>query len=146
MQFAKQKWQRDVFIGSSEVFPCLQEAMRSGSEAIQGDWLTCVIVTKRFSFRELCGRGHLDHLECLSGLMKIGVAFYITSYCMPQLLLSLSFLFALTSMAFRFIISLLMPLQPSGREIKRTGGIQSSCAWSSSLAWFLFVSPPLYFF
>lgn len=53
--------------------------------------------------------------------MKSGEAFYITSYCMPQLLFFLSFLFSLTSITLRFIISLLMPLQPPGREIKRTG-------------------------
>lgn len=140
MQTEKQKWQRNVLIGSSEVCSCLQGAWKSGPEAIARWWTHLCYWDKEST----CGWEHPDHLECLSGLVKSGEAFDITNHCMPQLLFFLSFLFFLTSML-SDLLSAFWCLC-SHQEETEDWGVQSSCAWPSSLSCFLFVSLPLYFF
>lgn len=125
-------WERDADWEAEMTKECVDWVFRSLSlptgSLEEWAWGHCQVIDSPVLLRQgaslsesTCGWEHPDHLECLSGLMKSGEAFYITSYCMPQLLFFLYFLFSLTSIALRFIISLLMPLQPSGREIKRTG-------------------------
>lgn len=61
-----------VFRGLSLPGGFLRVGMRPGG------WLLCVIEKKRLSFREHWGLEHSYHLECLSGLIESGEAFYIS--------------------------------------------------------------------
>lgn len=79
------------------------------------------------------------------GSRRVERHLYTTSYCMPQLLLFLPSLHSLTSMVLRFINSLFMT-SAAIKKRKRTGRIQFSCAWPSSLSWFVFCLPSFCFF
>lgn len=114
---------------------------------LPGHWLTCVTETRNCSFREhlrsraspslgMLVRAHGEWRGILS----------LTSDCMPELLLLfLSSLFSPTAWFSDLLTAFSCLLQPSGREIKRTGRIQSSWAGPSSLSWFVFCFPPFFF-
>lgn len=128
-------WERNADWGAEMTKGCVDWVFRSlflpTGSLEEWAWGHCQVIDSPVLLREGASLSRAPMVEsilatwnaCQAGFMKSREAFYIISYCMPQLLFFLSFLFSLSSITLRFIISLLMPLQRQRhrREIKRTG-------------------------
>lgn len=115
--------------------------LRSMKEADTGAWLMRVTEKRSFFYRQ-----HLSLGASIALAMPVRAPrewrgiFYITHYCMPQLLILFMVSLFFLSAWFSDLTAFSCLLKPQGRDIQRAGRIQSSCACSYTLFLFVFVS------